>query len=303
MTELSISRAAGTGFGLVRRRPGAVAAWGLVYFLLAILPQFLVLALVFPDLGSIAEGSGPDRDSAQMLALQSKVSLAQWVSIIPSIAAQAVVSCAVLRAVLEPEAAANAYLRLGDQELWTGVVILALGFFALMAMLAAVVPAAIVAGVAALAGGGVTAMGGLAALVIVAVAMTAVLYGVVRLSMALPMTFVERRFLLFESWAVTRGHGWPLFWLASLLMAVVLLIQVAVFGCALIAVVGVGFAFRDQLGPLFAGPSAAWLSVVAPVVLVAAAAFSLVAVALFTVMLAPWADVYRQLHPASGEAP
>jgi hypothetical protein len=210
------------------------------------------------------------------------------------VAVRVIVVAAVYRAVLEPARPGFAYLRIGRREGWLLLLMLTLAILVACAiiplellMIVPVIALARAAAPALLVGGGGVLVG-LAVLVWV----------LARLSMAAPMTFAERRFRLFESWRLTRGHGLALIALGLLVFLFAALVEVAIF--ALAAAVAVGFVgwpmnFRTVLVGLnslrLQGPEAlaVWL---VPIGLVAAAAFG----ALYAIVVAPWADVYAQLN-------
>ena len=63
-----------------------------------------------------------------------------------------------------------------------------------------------------------------------------------RLSMAAPMTFVDRQFRLFESWSLTRGSAWRLLGVAVLSLLMVFVLELVVAG----VVLGAMFAAAGQ---------------------------------------------------------
>ena len=310
MPTFSFSEAFGAGFALVFRRPLTVAAWGGVMLLAIGVPGLLLFAWVGPQVAALMHymaqqaQTGAQPDPAEILRLEGSIMTVQPLMLLVSVVCRAVLAAAVLRAVLEPQNSRFAYLRLGMQEVWVGLLTLAMGVMLGIAMVCTMLGVAVVAGIIGLAmmashaPQGVTALAALAAGLI---AVGVLVWGVVRLSLALPMTFAEREFRLFESWELTRGHGFKLFTLALALLGVVLAVGL-VFN---LVAVGVGMLAGGSLTlarmqALLQRPPQAWIGQLAPWLALVALVGSFLGAAFSTVMIAPWAVVYRQLRPAAG---
>lgn len=321
MASFSVSQAFGEGFRLIGRRPLSVLAWGLAYLVVGVAPVVLVGAYAFPDLVSAFRQIGEDAargvepTSTQMLALQSKFMLFQPIVFLSSIAARAMLTGAIFRAVLEPEKRSFFSLRLGSQELWLAILMVALGVLAALFMVLLALP---VGGITAMAAYALRASAGgpaVAAVICVGVIVyfVVVLWVALRFSLALPMTFAEREFRLFESWEMTKGQAGRLLGLALLLIVVCIAIGV-VIDAVLLAVVfgGVGLSLSDQAQwtAFFSRPPEAWMSEIAPWAAVLAVIGCFAAAALMAILLAPWASAYQQLvtrpsafGPAGGMPP
>ena len=80
MATFSIGEAVGSGFALIRREPVAVMAWGLTYFVVAILPQIVMFGLLLPDFITIfreaATSAAAETGTATPAQLQQMVGLA-----------------------------------------------------------------------------------------------------------------------------------------------------------------------------------------------------------------------------------
>jgi hypothetical protein len=310
MHDLSISQALGAGFRLIARKPLAALAWGVAYFVVGMLPIMLVLlfgAQAFVEMIRQAAANPYADTNPFMAGMVGPLALLQPVGFLSAIAAKAIVMNAIFRAVLEPEDDHAFYLRFGGAELWQGLVQLCLQILISIAAVIAFIAVALVAAVVvfALMASGVrdfhpwmAVAGGLVVLLILGV--LAWLW--LRLSMAGPMTFRDRTFRLFESWTLTRGHGGSLFLLALGIVAIILAIELVVFGLAGVVVVAViggmaGFADEATLAAFFEQPSSVWLPAVMTVALVVSAIACLVSGFLLAIVIAPWADAYRQLAP------
>ena len=307
MAGFSVSEALGAGFRLIGRKPLTVPMWGVAYFLIAVLPVMLILAAAAPSVIELvrqAMAGAEEPDPYAMLNLTGPLILLHPVMFLSSIAARAIVMNAVFRAVLEPQDDRVFYLRLGAVELWQALVQLCLMVLVGLAIMLAVLGALVVGGVVAMAvmsagvrefqpwmaGGGV-----LIALLIGAV----ILWLFLRLSMAGPMTFAARNFRLFESWTLTRGQAGRLFLLALLIMLILFAIELAVslvIGLIVAAVVATAAVSLDQAQIMaFLEQPGAWLPVLIPLCLFVAAIACLVGGYVFAIVLAPWAEAYRQL--------
>ena len=139
MATFSIGDAIGSGFGLIRRRPLSVWAWGLTYLILAGLPAMAMFGWMAPDYFSFLHrvlstpaGAGEPPDPALFMPMQMKAMMLQPVMFVGSLVGRAVLVAAVFRAVLEPRNKAFASMRLGAQELWLGLLMLAIGILAVV---------------------------------------------------------------------------------------------------------------------------------------------------------------------------
>lgn len=295
MEGLSVSEAIGSGFGVIRRAPWSVVAWA-VAMLVVTIPQLFLVGSAAPDLIGLYQRAsthaGGPPDPVPMFALQQKMAGLQVVVMVTSIVEIVVLTGAIFRAVLEPSARRWAYLRLGVQELWLG---LAGGVFYILMMLMILV-AAFAIGVgyafANMASAGSRSGGGLPFVIVVGATIVAALWVLLRLSLAPVMSFAERRFVFFESWALTRGKVLKIFLIWLALMVIVWLIELvlmAVFGLGLFG--ALGFDIRS----LAAEPPAEAFRRLVPLFIVLGPIVLLAGTAMQAVLIAPQADIYRQL--------
>jgi hypothetical protein len=303
MKTFSPSEAAFEGFRLIGRRPGLVLAWALLHLLFAILVIALVWAVFAPDMPglmaqiaaakTVAQGSS---DPSWALPLMMKVRGLQWTVQPFGWIAMTIFTCAVYRALIRPQEGGFAYIRIGGDEfrlLALGVIYFVLGVIAAIALM---VGAALTIGLGAAAAH--ASQSPYIALVVTVMVIAVVLVAIwvaVRLSLAWPISFAEKRIAIFDSWRLTRGNFWPMLgcYLLSWIFAIVL-------GLATLVVLGIVFMFGggaiaaglqngsvpdwSKLAPLLVPLGLVWI-------LVASAVGAMTRV----VMTAPAMAIYRAL--------
>jgi len=303
MAEFSVPEALSVGGGLIARRPLAVLVWGA-------LPIVVVVPLLLAFAGTLfaiivqASKAGGDQTAiaASILPEIGGLLLFVFLALILLWVLGAVTTAAAYRAVLRPEQSAFGYLRFGGEELWLMAVSFVMGLVFFGVGLAFAIPQSIVN--LAVMNSGVQAQVSAAAL------FGLLRYGVtiwlwLRLSMALPMTFADGKFHLFESWALTRGHTVQL--LVFCILAALILVGIELV--AFVLVIGGGFLMAGgALRAAFASPQAFFAN---PQAVIAALGPVLVLWTLMLVVIsgvstalfrAPFAHIYRRLAAADPAA-
>lgn len=227
MSEFSVTNAATEGFRVTRENPVAVAIWSVLQIILQFAMTVAMVKSGFlsqieaigrsttPDFTALTQAFGPLQE--QML----------W--FLPlCLAIQIVFRAAVLRAVLRPAEVSPGYLRLGGDELRLLAlqIIIGLAVFVVCALLG------VATGLFARLGG----FGGLLAAVVIMGGACAVIFGMVRFSLAAAQTLATRQLNLLGSWKLTQGRFWPL--LGSYLLAFVFYLAVLILGSIVGAVIG-----------------------------------------------------------------
>ena len=278
MIRFSASEAALEGFRLTRERPGVIFGWGLVFAICMFLIGRLMLVSLDPQLVELTRKKQleqQDIDQISSLLAQSWPTFLLVVFLVTALCS--VLTAGIYRLVLRPEEKGFLHLRVGADELRLTVInllLIALGMVGLTVELAAVAAASQGSEIA-----------GLAAVVI---AIVTVWVGV-RLALATPMTFAERRFAVRDSWRASRGRFWPL--LGMIVLAAIFYVMVwlliSIIGAALIGMAG-GAQALENIGGL---SGAAIVSVALYVFL------QLILQVIQLVMIyAPFAVAYQQVH-------
>lgn len=200
----SATDAAFEGFRLVRKHPLAVVFWAALYlvFFAAFFGLFgSSLATLFAATETL-EGTQPTPSDLEGLS-QTYLSLFSLAAPL-GLLLGAVLNTAVARAVVRPQDKAFGYLRLSADELRVLAVTVVM---AIVIGVGTLVLFAVVGMCAGLAGAVNAGLGWLVGIVLGLGAVVAVIWVTVRLSLAVPITVAERRISLFDSFALTKGHG------------------------------------------------------------------------------------------------
>lgn len=229
--SFSATDAAFEGFRLVRRNPIALVAWTLVYLIYTLGALFASggmvksMAVWMEQVEALENGPAPTSPEAFAPIMESyfqAMSHMAW-AIPVSMVISAVLMAAIARAVLNPGASGFGYMRLGMDEVRVFFVTLIICILVALISAVAFVAAAVVGGIA------VANIEGWGALIMVLAMLAAgafVIWLTVRWSLAVPITVAEKRFALFDSFKVTKGHFWPLLGMAIIagLMAFVVML-------------------------------------------------------------------------------
>jgi len=225
-------------FGLVRRRPGAVAIWGLTYIVGSVAIMG-VMVLLLGSASGFAPQPGAEFSSGMAGGFFGTLILFYVLYALLSV----VLINAVYRAILRPNDTAFASLRVGSDEFrMLGLTILFVIGMIILYFISALAMMMIGGGL----GLAVGRSPGVAVLVSVLLMLGFLGFWIwlsVRVSLIFPMTFHRRRFAIDEGWALGRGRFWTMFgaylvvWIV--IIAVSLIFFWSIFG-ALFAMIGSG---------------------------------------------------------------
>lgn len=284
MAEFSSEKAIVSGFEVIRRSPIVLLVWGLAYLVFGMGPSLLFYARAWPQLSEAMAQKQPDPAAIQ--AAMSGVTAYAPLMWVVGIVVMSVMYGAVFRAVLTPEDRRYAYLRLSSREVWLGLSILALMVvFVIGVMVLAV-------GIALLA----QSLPGVVTFLAVLATAFLVIWLALRLSLAAPMAWAEKRFVFADSWPLTAGHGLKLFGVGLALVVIVLLMELA-----LILPIGLAVGLSGVLRQASAGPGHA-LASLGPWLVVGCVVLGFFGALVYAVMGAPWASIYQQLTGKAGVA-
>lgn len=303
MADFSGGAAISSGFRLIGRRPGAVLTWGVVYVLLAVLPQFLLMWSFLPDIvafyreafASAQSGVSP-ATNPDFVRLQAELNRFQPLQIVLGLVSLSIVNSAIYRSVLEPQNSAWGYLRLGAQELWVGLTTVVFYLVVFVAALVAIIPVAVVGALAAQSPSWTT---GLIIFLLACGAIFFIIWVCLRLSLGIPMSFAQKNFRLFESWSMTRGLGWKLFGVGLALLAIVIAVEVTLMAIGVSIVSATGLAQSGQLQAMFQHPPADLAARAIPWLVGVMVLYAVLIGLIFAIFTAPFADIYRQLSGAT----
>jgi hypothetical protein len=271
-------------------RPWLVAAWTLAGVVLNLGLQIGLAVLVGGDLALLAATDPGQAGAAAWIAYLRATGL----QLVLSCVLLAIPFCAVYRLLLRPEQRGFAYLRLGSDELrMTLLLLLVIGGWSVFAV-------GSYTAIVLLLGRAVAVLPrawGASAVIALAFAPIGpvTLWLAVRLSLAGPAAFAERRIALPHAWRMTRGRSWALLGcvaISAAIAAVVLLLEYAAGASVAGAISGEGWSYVETVR--LTGPKAALEPGQIAYGVVSAMASGVV----FAALAAPAAAVYRALRRA-----
>ena len=291
----SATDAAFEGFRIMRRDPVAVGLWALAYLIFF----GLVFAVFGGSIAKIAAvsadmqtGGEPTMQDFEALGLGYAV-MASVVGPL-SLVLSAVLSAAVVRAVLTPDQKGFGYMGLGGDELR---VLLVSVVVVILISLAAIVAFGAVGLLA-----GFTAASGLNILwlLVTLLGLAAVAFVVwlsLRLSLAVPITVDERRVAIFDSFAMTKGRSLPL--LGMMIIACIMAMLLSAVSSILARPLTFAAGGLDSLVALEGEPTLTVLRAAGPAIAVWVVLNAVFSALQMVVLSAPFAAAYRDLKRAS----
>jgi hypothetical protein len=296
MSRFSASDAAISGFRFIQREPRTVLVWAGTLFLCELVYGLFLVGLARDRLAAVeAFQKANDTDPEAALAMLPAASPALLLTFLSFLAVGSVMFPAAYRALLEPHPDRWGHIRVGRDELrFAGLIIiwiaLAVGasfiitfFTALLAALGTALPPFI----------GLPYL-----LILIALAVSAFVYPIVRLSLSMPMTYEDAHIRLLESWKPTRSHVGALLgaYLLSAVMIILLFFVVWTVVALLAAFVAVLVHFPiTALSGLFHADTSSLAAYFSPLSVLAALLNAGAWAASLAIFCAPVAEAYRAL--------
>jgi hypothetical protein len=298
MATFNIEDAAFTGVGLLAKRPTAAIVWALVWavFIAIVTIPFAGGLTAYISLIVRTQGRPATSDLVPMATQLGAFALLLGLG---GLVVGAVVSCAVYRATLEPESSEFAYLRLGDQEIQVMVVNFVKGLILFIVNFSLSLAFAVLMILATAGGPAITET--------VRLIGEAIVFGVLfwvqlRLSLAGPMTYSERRFRLFESWTITRGLTWRLVAVGLILVVIGAVVYLGVMSLGVAGSLAMwNSAPRPaDLQVLLSQSPDQWIGPLAPFIALFGLMVLIAGALLTPISVAPWPYIYRTLTADHG---
>ncbi|CAN5450323.1 hypothetical protein BH10PSE4_BH10PSE4_20260 [soil metagenome] len=294
MQQFSATDAALSGFRLVREHLRTVGVWAVLMTVASLIVSIGTIKLAGPQMGAMVElGAEPGGDPAATLKAMEGLWPLFLFSAVYSLAIYSVLLTGVNRLVLRPRDGANAYLRLGADELRQAAVLILVNLIMFAVYFALVVVIALIGGLGAAIGG--TALGVGLGLLLGIAAFGFLLVLAVRLSFAGALAFDTGKIDIRGSWDLTRGKFWPLLgaYVVSLVLALVvyllLLVIIAVIGASLGGgISAMGAAFNPDMSSLSA--------FFTPAGIVRTLFSGLLSILVLLIVFAPAPTIYAQLR-------
>jgi hypothetical protein len=291
--SFSASEAAFAGFRIFTRRPGAFVVWALMFLVFLAGLAGLVALFLWPILSFVIQH--PHEPYAPEPGDMMRVVLMYPFVLVLALAFSSMFVGAIYRTVLRPKETSAASLRFGGDELrligvWFVLSLLWLAVVGALAGVGAALVFAVQGVVWKVFAGLVYGLAAAALLVVLAV----------RLSLAAPMTFAERRFRLFESWSLTRGRFFEL--LGMWLLAWLVSYGVSFLGAIVAEAFIIGGVLMTGHREWTSAPDTAALTAMAPFLVIGLVLYVLVATLQLVVRVAPGAEAYRALVPGPDQA-
>ncbi|HEY3812928.1 MAG TPA: hypothetical protein VGL66_06860 [Caulobacteraceae bacterium] len=312
MKTFSVARAFSAGVDLIERKPMVLVWWAAAVLVLQLIPRLVISHMAGAnEFDSMRDVMGSLNDQAKLQIAQQHLKASEgalgiwglglWAW---SLFVYAILYNAVFRAVLEPQKSSFGYLRLGAAEFWQFAVQIVIFILVMIYTFTCIMLFFFIAAASAVAAPEVR--GWIVGLTLVALFLLT-LWLALRLSLGSVATFAERRFAYFDSWKLTKGVSWRLFWTGVLLTALIIGLEIMLFASAIFSLV--------PLAGLLPSPGAAaptvpvphgldvadLLSIASLATLVRVLLLSLVTALFQALMLPPWAVIYRNITGGAEE--
>jgi len=292
MSGISTTETATEGIRLTRLRSRAVLVWAVAYLGFTILLGRIAELTLGPHsaelLSELRQAGQFSNEEFWALAWQT---WPFWAVGLPvHFGFQAILTCAIYRAILHPAEEEGGYVRIGADELRMAALNLLLSLMWIVVFFAVGLAAIFVGLLTGLAGSALFT--GVAAVVWLGAVVTVASTLLVRLSLAGAITFSERRIRIRASWAMTKGLFWPLlgaYVLAFILWLVLIIVLRFSFWLLLVMVNHISGLNLSHPDPASADP------LIFAAFLITAATTALLLTCSTVFLTAPPAEAYREL--------
>jgi hypothetical protein len=301
MTAFSPTDVAFEGFRLTRERPVTLSIWAGFYFLVSLTMAIFMILSVGPQFTALEQAAQSGGDPQQSIDTLMKLLPFYAVSFPVGICVMAIFACAVFRIVLGRPGGVVAHLALGEDEFRLMAVTLAVSLLMMAAMFGIALIIGMIVGIATAIAPPLAPLlgtiGGLAAF-------AGMLWVAVRLSLCGPMTFAERRVVVFRAWSVTRNHFWQLFgaYILAFVMGIVAALMAYIVFVALAGVImtALGGSLAD-VGQLFRPDFSSIGAFFTPAMILYQLFGATITAIYYAVVLAPQAMAYAALVDYHGD--
>jgi hypothetical protein len=301
MAAFSPTEVAFEGFRLTRERPGTLAIWSGFYFLVSLAMAILMILTVGSEFNALEQAAQNGADPQQSIDTLVKLLPFYAIAFPVGICVMAIFACGVFRIVLGRPGGVAGHLALGADEVRLMLLTLSVGLLLLLATFTIALVIGILVGLLhAVSPGAAGAIGGFSGLI----AFVAMLWVTVRLSLCGPMTFAERRIVIFRAWSVTRGHFWELlgaYVLAIGMGIVAALMALIVFVALAGVVVSLSGGTLTDVGDLFRPNFSTIGSFFTPAMILYQVFGAMITAVYYAVVLAPQAMAYAALTSYHGD--
>ncbi len=301
MAAFSPTDVAFEGFRITRERPITLAIWSGFYLVVGLVMAIFMIATVGPEFNALQNAAQTGGDPEQSVQTLIKLLPFYAVAFPVGICVMSIFTAAVFRIVLGRPGGIAGHLAFGEDEFRLA----ALSLIVSVLMLGAVFVIAIVVGIIAAIGTMINpAAGGLFGIIAGLAAFGGSLWVTVRMSLCGPMTFAERKIVVFRAWSVTRGHFWQLLgaYLLATAMGIVAAIMAFIVFIALagVLVLTTGGTMAD-LGLLFRPNYESIGSFFTPAMILYQVFGAVITAVYYAAMLAPQAMAYVALTDYAGD--
>ncbi len=301
MAAFSPTDVAFEGFRITRERPITVAIWTGFYLVVSLALAIFMIATVGPEFNALEKAAQSGGDVQQSLETLQKLLPFYAVAFPVGICVMSIFAGAVFRIVLGRPGGFAGHLAFGEDEFR----LVALSLIVSVLLFAAMFVIMLVVGILGSIGAAISpAAGGLIAVVSAVAAFCGMLWVTVRLSLCGPMTFAERKIVVFRAWSVSRGHFWQLLgsYALALAMGIVAALMAFVVFIALagVLVVATGGAIAD-VGALFRPDFTSIGSFFTPAMILYQVFGAVITAVYYAVILAPQAMAYVALTDYAGD--